>query len=65
MSHNLVALHEDLNMLGRLPGQATAGKAARHRSQEAAIARTGQPERARSHLRAGPAWAPVPGPDGR
>lgn len=41
MNHNLVALHEDLNMLGRLSGQDAAAKAARHRAQETAIARTG------------------------
>jgi hypothetical protein len=41
MNHNLVALHEDLNMLARFSGQDAAGKAARHRGQEAAIVRTG------------------------
>lgn len=42
MNHNLVALHEDLNMLGRLPSQGAADKAARHQTQEAAIARAGR-----------------------
>lgn len=41
MNQNLVALHEDLNMLGRFEGQDAASKAARHRGQQAAIARTG------------------------
>ena len=41
MNHNLVALHEDLNMLSRFPGQDAANKAARHRAQETAIARAG------------------------
>lgn len=41
MNHNLVALHEDLNMLGRLPGQDAAIKAARHQAQETAIAQAG------------------------
>jgi hypothetical protein len=41
MNHNLVALYEDLNMLARFSGQDAASKAARHRRQEAAIARTG------------------------
>lgn len=41
MNHNLVALHEDLNMLSRFEGQDAASKAARHRGQQAAIARTG------------------------
>jgi hypothetical protein len=41
MNHNLVALHEDLNMLGRFTGQDAVGKAARHRGQEAAVARAG------------------------
>lgn len=42
MNHNLAALHEELNMLGRIPRQDAADKAARHRSQEAAIAHAGQ-----------------------
>jgi hypothetical protein len=42
MNHNLLALHEDLNMLGRFTGQDAAGKAARHRRQETAIAHTGR-----------------------
>jgi hypothetical protein len=42
MNHNLAALYEDLSMLGRFPGQGAASKAARHRGQEAAIARAGQ-----------------------
>jgi hypothetical protein len=41
MNHNLAALHEDLNMLGRLGGGDADAKMARHRGQEAAIARTG------------------------
>lgn len=41
MNHNLLALHEDLNMLSRFPGHDVAAKAARHRAQQAAIARTG------------------------
>jgi len=41
MNHNLAALHEDLNMLGRLGGKDAAAKMARHRDQEASIARTG------------------------
>lgn len=41
MNHNLVALHEDLNMLGRFAGQDADARAARHRGQEAAIAHTG------------------------
>lgn len=41
MNHNLGALHEDLNMLGRFGGEDVAAKTARHRSQEAAIARAG------------------------
>ncbi len=41
MNHNLVALHEDLNMLDRLSGQDAVRKAARHRAQETAIAHTG------------------------
>jgi hypothetical protein len=41
MNHNLAALHEDLNMLGRFGGEDAAAKTARHRGQEAAIARTG------------------------
>lgn len=42
MNQNLAALHEDLNMLGRIPRQDSVDKAARHRSQEAAISRVGQ-----------------------
>jgi hypothetical protein len=42
MNHNLAALHQDLSMLSRFPGQDAAAKAARHRGQEAAIARAGQ-----------------------
>lgn len=42
MNHNLVAPHEDLKMLGRLGGEDAAVKAARHRSQEGAIAGTGR-----------------------
>ncbi len=38
---NLAALHEDTNMLDRLGGQDAVAKAARHRSREEAIARTG------------------------
>src|SRR5229473_3233155 len=34
MNHNLVALHEDLNMLDRFSGQDAAAKVARHRAQE-------------------------------
>ncbi len=41
MNHNLGALHEDLNMLGRFSGEDAASKAARHRAQETAIARAG------------------------
>jgi hypothetical protein len=41
MNHNLVALHEDVNMLGRFSGQDAASKAARHQAQETAIARAG------------------------
>jgi hypothetical protein len=41
MNHNLAALQEDLNMLGRLSGLDAATKAARHRAQETAIARAG------------------------
>jgi hypothetical protein len=32
MNHNLVALHEDLNMLGRFSGQDAAARSARHQS---------------------------------
>ena len=42
MNHNLAALHEDLNMLGRFTGEDAAAQTARHRGQEAAIARTGR-----------------------
>jgi hypothetical protein len=42
MNHNLVALHEDMNMLGRLRDQDAPGRAARHRTQETKIARAGQ-----------------------
>ena len=41
MNHNLAALHEDLNMLSRFGSQDAARKAAKHRAQEAAIARAG------------------------
>lgn len=41
MNHNLVALHEDLNILSRFSSPDAAKKAARHRAQETAIARTG------------------------
>jgi len=34
MNHHLVALHEDLNMLGRLSGQDAVRKAARHRHRK-------------------------------
>jgi hypothetical protein len=34
MNHNLSALREDLNMLGRLPGEDAAAQAARHHAQE-------------------------------
>jgi hypothetical protein len=42
MNHNLAALHQDLNMLVRIPRQDSAAKAARHRSQEEAIAGAGR-----------------------
>ena len=41
MNRNLVALYEDLNMLGRSAGQDADARAARHRGREAAIAHTG------------------------
>jgi hypothetical protein len=42
MNHNLVALTEDLNMLARFSDPKALARAARHRAQEADIARTGQ-----------------------
>ena len=34
MNHNLVALHEDLNMLGRFAGQDADARAARHAARK-------------------------------